>query len=179
MDISPYSQGYGLPSGHIQLGELDCKEGRAPKNVCLKTMVLEKTPESLFNSKEIKPVNLKRNQPWILIWSLDAEAEAPEFWSHDANCRFIGKVPDAGKDWKQKRASEDKMAGWHHWCNGHELGQTPGDGKGQGGLVCCSPWGRKESDTTEWLKITLGIKEAIRIYCATQEIQPTFYNNCK
>ena len=94
------SQGYGLPSGHLRLWELDCKEGRAPKNVCLKTMVLEKTPESLFNSKEIKPVNLKRNQPWILIWSLDAEAEAPEFWSHDANCRFIGKVPDAGKDWE-------------------------------------------------------------------------------
>ena len=54
-----------------------------------------------------------------------------------------GKVPDAGKDWGQKRTSEDEMAGWHHWCNGHELGQTPGDGEGQGGLVCCSPRGRR------------------------------------
>ena len=43
---------------------------------------------------------------------------------------------------------EDEMAGRHHWCNGHELGQTSGDGDGQGGLVCCSPWGHKESDTT-------------------------------
>ena len=49
---------------------------------------------------------------------------------------------------KEKRVSEDEMAGWHHRCNGHELGQTSGDGEGQGGLVCCSPWGCKESDTT-------------------------------
>ena len=62
--------------------------------------------------------------------------------------------PDAGKDWrKKKRASENEMAGWHQWWvhhTGHELGQTPGDGEGQGGLVCCSPCGRKESDTTGW-----------------------------
>ena len=52
---------------------------------------------------------------------------------------------DAGKDWgqKEKRVSEDEMAGWHYWCNEHELGQTPGDGEGQGGLACCSPWGHK------------------------------------
>ena len=51
-----------------------------------------------------------------------------------------------GKTEKQKRASEDEMAGWHHRCNGHEFGQTLGDGEGQRGLVCCSPWGCKESD---------------------------------
>ena len=63
------------------------------------------------------------------------------------------KVPDAGKDWGQKgkRALEDEMAGWHHQCNEHELGQTLRDGEGQGGLGCCSPWGHKESDTTRWL----------------------------
>ena len=53
-----------------------------------------------------------------------------------------------GKTEKQKRASEDEMAGWHHRCNGHEFGQTLGDGEGQGGLVCCSPWVCKESDMT-------------------------------
>ena len=47
--------------------------------------------------------------------------------------------------------SEDEMAGWHHQCKGHELGQTPGDSEGQGSLVCCDSWGRKESDTTEQL----------------------------
>ena len=68
-----HSQGYGLPSGHIQLWELDHKEGRAPKNWCLQTMVLEKTPESPLDSKAIKPVYLEGNhQPWILIGRTDA-----------------------------------------------------------------------------------------------------------
>ena len=53
---------------------------------------------------------------------------------------------------KKKRVTEDEMAGWHHRCNGHELGQTPGDGDGQGGLASCSPWGRRELDMTEQLK---------------------------
>ena len=74
----------------------------------------------------------------------------PIFWLPDANRRLIGKVPDAGKDRRQKetRASENKMAGWHHGCNGRDLGQALGDGGGQGGLVCCSPWGHKEANTT-------------------------------
>ena len=94
-------------------------------------MVLEKTPESPLDSKKVKPVNLKEKQPWILIGRIDAEAEAPIFWSPNVNNRLIGKSPDAGKDWgqKEKRVSEDEMAGWYHKCNGHELGQTPGDGE--------------------------------------------------
>ena len=93
------------------------------------------------------------NQPWILVGRTDAEAEDPVFWSSDANSWLIGKVPDAGKDWgqKEKRASEDEMAGWHYHCNGLELGQTLGDAEGQRHLVCCSPQGRKESDMTEQL----------------------------
>ena len=123
---SLYSQGYGLPSGHVWLWELDHKEGRTPKNWCLQTVVLEKTPESPMDIKEIKPVNLKGNQPWTLIRRIDVEAEAPVFWSSDANCWLTGKVPDAGKDWRQKekRASENEMTGWHHQCNGHEFRQT-------------------------------------------------------
>ena len=50
--------------------------------------------------------------------------------------------------------TEDNMVGWHHRLNGHKLEQAPGVGDGQGSLVCCSPWGRKESDTTERLKQT-------------------------
>ena len=123
-DKGPYSQSYGLPSGHVRFWELDRKEGRTPKNWCLRTVVLEKTPESSLHCKEVKPVNLKGNKPWILVGRTDAEAEAPVFWSSDANSWLIGKVLDAGKDWgqKEKRALEDEMAGWHHWCNGHELG---------------------------------------------------------
>ena len=126
------SRGYGLSSGHIQLWELDRKEGRPPKNWCLWTVVLEKTPKSPLDCKEIKAVNLKESQPWILVERTNAEAETPVFWSSDVNSPLIGKVPDAGKDWgqKEKRGSEDEIVGWHHQCKRHELGQTSGDGKG-------------------------------------------------
>ena len=74
-------------------------------------MVLEKIPESPLDSKEIKPVNLKGDQPWIVAGRTNADAEAPVFWSSDANRRLIGKVTDDGKDWRQKemRVSEDEM----------------------------------------------------------------------
>ena len=109
--------------------------------------------DTSFDSKEIKPVNLKGNQHQIIIGRTDAEAEVPVFWSSAVNSRLIGKVPDAGKDWgqKEKKASEDEMTGWLHQCNGHELGQTWGDGEGQGSMVYCSPWGCKESDMTRQL----------------------------
>ena len=140
-------------------------------------MVLKKTSESSLGSKEIKPVNLRGNQHWILIGRTDAEAEAPVFWSSDANSRLLGKVPDAGKDrgQKEKRASEDEMAVWHHQYNGHELGQTSGDGKGQGGLVCCRPWGCEESDMTGWLnnkKYYLDFTEFL-LKCKHQNIKVT------
>ena len=77
-------------------------------------MVLGKTLENPLDSKEVKPVNFKGNQPWILTGRTDADAEAPVFWSPDANSQFIGKVPDAGEAWeqKEKRTSEDEMVGW-------------------------------------------------------------------
>ena len=63
-----------------------------------------------------------------------------------------GKDPDAGKDWRQEKGmTENEMVGWHHWLDGHESEQVPGVGDGWGRLVCCSPGGRKESDTTEQL----------------------------
>ena len=96
-----------------------------------------------LDSKEIKPINFKGDQPWIFTRRIDAEAEAPVFWSSDVNRQLTGKVPDAGKDWgqKEKRVSEDEMAGQHHWCNEHELELTLRDGDRQGGLACCSASG--------------------------------------
>ena len=99
-------------------------------------MVLEKIPESPLDSMEIKSGNLKGDKPWIFTGRTDAEAEALVLWSPDVNRKLIGKVPDAGKDWGQKkRASEDEIAGRHHQCSEHQLGQTLGDGEGQGGLA--------------------------------------------
>ena len=109
--------------------ELDHKEGSVPKNRCFRTVMLKKTSESLLDSEEIKPVNLKGNQPWILIGRTDAEAEAAVFWSSDMNRWLFGKVPDAGKDWRQEeKVSEDEIAGCHHECSGRELGQTSPSG---------------------------------------------------
>ena len=105
---SRLSQGFGLPSGHTWLWELDHKEGRSPKKWCLWTVLLEKTPESPLDSK-IKPVNLKGYQPWILLGKTDAETEAPVFWSSDVNIQLIGKDPDAGKDWGQRRRGQQRM----------------------------------------------------------------------
>ena len=76
-----------------------------------------------WTAKEIQPVHPKGNQSWIFIGSTDAEAETPILWPPDAKSRLIGKHPDAGKDWRreEKEATADEMAGWHHWCNGHEF----------------------------------------------------------
>ena len=114
-------------------------------------MVLEKTLESPLDCKDIKPVHPKGNQPQILIGRTDAKAETPILWPPDEKRRLIGKDPDAGKDGGQeeKGTAEDEMVGWHHQLDGREFEQAPGVGDGQGGLACCSPWGCKESDTTE------------------------------
>ena len=116
-----------------------------PKSWCFQTVVVEKTLESHLESKEIKLVNLKGNQPWILFGKTDSKAETSILWPADAKSWLIGKDSDAWKDWRQKekRVTEDEMAGWHHQFNGHELGKTPGNGEGQGSLVCCTPWGLK------------------------------------
>ena len=120
------------------------------------TVVLEKTLESPLDCKEIKPVSLKGNQPWIFIGRTDTEAEAPILWPPDVKSQFTGKDPDAGKDWRQeeKGMTEDEMVGWHHQLDGYEFKQAPGVGDGQGSLACCSPRGHKEADTTEWLNWT-------------------------
>ena len=62
------------------------------------------------------------------------------------------------------------MVGWHHWLDGHESEQTPGDGDGQGSLVCCSPWGHKESDMTQWMKSAK--VRGWRLQGVKQHIQP-------
>ena len=126
------------------------------KNWCFWIVVLESTRESSLDCKEIKLVNSEGNQSWILIGRTDAEAKAPILWPSDAKNWFIGKDPDAGKDRRQeeKWTTEDEMIGWHHWFDGHEFEQVLGVGDGLGSLVCCSPWGHKELDMSEWLNWT-------------------------
>ena len=150
----PYSQSYTFYGSHVWMWELHHKESCVPKNWCFLTVALENTLESPSDSKEIKLVNPKGNQPWLFTGRTDAEAGAPVLWPSDAKSWLIGK--DAGKDWEQKEkgVTEDEMVGWHHLPNGHEFKQAPGDSDGQGCQASCSPWGCKESDTTEQLKWT-------------------------
>ena len=145
----PSSQGYDFSSSHVWMWELYHKEGWVPKNWCFQIVMLEETLESPLDCKEIKPVNPKGNQSWIFIGRTDAKA--PILWPPDAKNWLIGKDPDAGKDWgwEEKGTTEDEMVGWHHWLDGHEFEQAPGDGEGQGSLACCSLWGHKELDTAE------------------------------
>ena len=128
----------------------------APKNWCFLTVVLEKTLESPLDCKEIQPVHPYGNHSWIFIWRSDAEAETPILWPPDEKSWLIGKDSDTGRDWghEEKGITANEMAGLHHRLNGHGFGWTPGVGDGEGGLGCCSPWGRKESDTTEQLNWT-------------------------
>ena len=142
-----YSQIYGLSNSHVQMWELDSKEGWAPKNWCLWTVLLEKTLESPLGCREIKPVNPKGNQSWIFIGRTDAEAEAPILCPPDVLIRADSwKRPWC---WERLRAAgegaaEDEMVGWYHWLNGPEFGQTPGGCEGWESLVWCSPWGGNE-----------------------------------
>ena len=117
------SQGYGFSCGHVWMWELDCEKSWAPKTWCFWTVVLEKTLESPLDCKEIQPVHSK-DQSWVFIGRNDAEAETPILRPPDVTNWFIGKDPDAGKDWRweEKGTTEDEMVGWHHRLNGHEFG---------------------------------------------------------
>ena len=114
---------------------------------------MEKNLESPLDCKEIQPVHSEGDQPWDFFGRNDAKAETPILWPPHAKSWFIGKDPDAGRDWGQeeKGTPENEMAGWHHWLDGRESQWTPGVGDGQGGLACCDSWGHKELDTTERL----------------------------
>ena len=152
----PSSQGYGFSCGHVWMWQLDCEESWAPKNWCFWTVVLDKTLESPLDCKEIQPVHSEGDQPWDFFGRNDAKAETPVLWPPHAKSWLTGKDSDAGRDWgkEEKGTTEDEMAGRHHWLDGHESEWTPRVGDGKGGLASCDSWGRKESDTTEWLNWT-------------------------
>ena len=154
-DKGPYNQGNGLPSGHTwTVKKAEHQRIDAFKLWCWRRFLrvpwtVRRSNQSIL--REIKP-------EYLLEGRTDAEVEAPIFWLSDANWRLFGKVSDAGKDrgQKEKRASEDEKVGLQHWCNQHELRQTPGDGEGYGVLACCSPRGHKDrTQLDNWIAITI------------------------
>ena len=203
---SPYTQSCGFSSSHIWMWELDHKEGWALKNWCFQAVGLEKTLGSPLDSKGIKWVNPKGNQPWLFIGEgngnplqcscLENPRDGGAWWAavygvaqSRTRLKRLSSSSTSSIHWKdwcwswssntrttwceeltlwkrpwcweglraeEKGTTEDEMIGWHHWLDGHGFGSTPGVGDGQGGLACCSSWGRKESDMTEWLNWTDG-----------------------
>ena len=135
--------------------ELDYKKSWVLKNWCFWTVVLEKTLESPLDCKEIQPVYPKADQSGSSLEGLMLKLKL-QYFAYLMRRTDIWEDPGAGKDWRleEKGTTEDKMAGWHHWLNGHELEQAPGVGDGQGSLACCSIWCNKESEMTEWLNLT-------------------------
>ena len=141
-----YSKSYGFSSSHVWMWELDHKESWELKNWCVLTVVLEKTLGSPLHCKEIKLVNPNGKQPWIFTGRTDAEA--PIFWPPDAKSRLIGKDLEAGNDggrrgWQKMRWLDSSTNSMD--MNLCKLQKTVEESS----LACCSPWGRKESDTTE------------------------------
>ena len=149
VDKGLYSQSYGFSNSHLQIWELDHKEGWVPKNWCFQIVVMEKTLESSLDSKEIKPVNPKRNQSWILIGRMN------ECWCWSSNTWATGCVEPTHwrRPWCWERLkSEGAGRGWdgyeHPQLNGQEFEKRLGDSGGRGNLACCSLWGRQKSDRT-------------------------------
>ena len=150
----PYSQGYSLPRGHVQLWELNHKEGRALSNWCFQTMVLEKIFESPLDSKEIKSVSRVKstlNTPWK-DWCWSWNSSILVIWCEQLTHRkspWCWESPFAGR--RRREYQRMSFPGWHHQCNGHEPEQTFRDSEGQRGLLCFISYGCKESDMTGWL----------------------------
>ena len=143
-------------SSHVLMWELDHNKGWVPKNWCFQTMMLEKTPESPLDSKEIKAVNPKGNQPEYSLEGPMLKLKLQYcghlmWWTDWLKTLMLGKI-----EGRRRREQQRKMIGWHHWLNEHEFEQAPGDGEGQGSLVCCSPWGHRESDMTELVNSKMG-----------------------
>ena len=140
----PYCQSYGFSSSHVRMWELDNKKGWAPNCGAGEDSRVPCTARTL-NQSILKEIN-----PEYSLEGLMLKLKLQILWPPGAKSNLIGKDLDAGKNWRQEKETTGEMVTWHHWLNGHELEQTPRDGKGQESLVCCSPWGRKESDMTEW-----------------------------
>ena len=149
------SQSYGFSSSHVWTWELDHKESWVPKNWCFWTVVWRRFLRVPWTARTLSQSILEKISPLYSFGRTDAEAETPVLWPPDAKNWFIGKDPDAGKDWRQEKGmTESEMIGWCHRLNEHEFEQALGVSNGQVRLACCNPWGHKELDMTAWLNWT-------------------------
>ena len=151
--------------------ELDYKESWGPKIDAFELWCWRRLLRVPWTARRSSQLILKEISPRTFIERTDTEV--PILWPPGAKSQLIRKDPDAGKDWRQeeKGMKEDEMAGWHHWLNGHEFEQALGVGDGQGSLACYSPWGHKESDTTE--RLDNNNHKSICCCCLVPKLCPT------
>ena len=137
--------------------ELDHKESWGQRIDAFELWCWRKLLRVLWTARRSNQSILKEISPEYSLEGLMLKLKLhPVLWPPDAKNWLITKDPHVGQDWRQeeKGTAEDEMVGWYHQLDGHEFEQAPGVGDGQGSLVCCSPWGHKELDTTAWLNWT-------------------------
>ena len=159
--------------------ELDCKESWAPKNWCFWTVVLEKTPESPWTARRPNQSILKEISPGCSLEGLMLKLKLQYFGHLMERVDSLEKTLLwcwEGLGQEETGTTEDEMAGWHHWLDGHGSEWTPGVGDGQGGLECCDSWGRKELDMTERLNWTELMASSVLLF---QLILVPFYLSLK
>ena len=145
---------------HVWLWELDHKEGRMMKNQCLWTVVWRRLLQVHWTARRSNQSIFREINPVYSLGGLILKLKLQYFGHLMQRTDSLEKVSNAGKDWgqKEKKASEDDMAGWYHWCNGRELGQTLGDCEGQGGLVCYHPWvARSRTWVSDWTEVIFNL----------------------
>ena len=161
---------YGCESWTVKKAE--CRRIDAFELWCWRRLLRVPWTARRSNQSILKEISLGCSLEGLML-----KLKLPILWPPHAKSWLIGKDSDAGGDWGQeeKRTTEDEMAGWYHWLDGHEFEWTLGVGDGQGGLVCCDSWGLKESDTTEWLNWTETIKYYAHIKQSAWSPKATFY----
>ena len=145
-DKGLYSQSYGFSSSHVWMWELDHKESwRIDAFKLWRSRRLLRVPWTarISNQSILKKINPEFSLEGLML-KLKRQYFGHQVWRADS----LEKTLMLGKIEGRRRGQPDEMVGWHHWLNGHEFEQTPGDSDRQGSLVCCSPRGHKESDTT-------------------------------
>ena len=147
--LTSSSQSYGFSRSHVWMWELDRKEGWVPKTWCFQAGCWRRLLRVPWTTRRLSQSILREINPEEDIGQNDAEA--PKLWPPDVKSWLSGKDPDNGEDWRHEEKGMAEMVGWYHWLNGHEFQQALEDSEGQRSLTCCSSWGRKKLDTTEWL----------------------------
>ena len=145
-----YSQSFGFSSGHVGIWELDLENAQCWRTDAFELWCWRRLLRGPSTARRSNQSILKETNPEYSLEGLMLNQKLQYFGHLMWRAWLIWKDPDVGKDWKQeaKGMTEDEMVRWPHPLNGHVFEQGLGDGEGQGSLVCCSPWGYKESDRT-------------------------------